>query len=113
MQTSSQAIVERGGSGRIPCSYQWPVESVTWSRGDSYDQRTDIVTLNLTYGKATSGWGYDEGRFSVADDFSLLIEDIVVEDEGMYFCTVTDSAVDTPRYNDTDVSVIGTFVSEY
>ena len=74
VQTSSQAIVERGGSGRITCSYQWPVESVTWSRGDSYDQQTDIVTLNLTDGKATSGWGYDEGRFGVADDFSLLIQ---------------------------------------
>ena len=108
VRTWSNANLERGSHRSIPCSYGWPVDSVTWSKGDAHSNIVDLVSLSLTNGNmARSGWGYDGDRFNISDDYSLVLKDVMIWDGGRYFCTVFDPALRISPYSHTNVMVFG------
>ena len=53
------------------------------------------------------GPGYDEGRFNISEDYSLVIEDVEIEDEGRYFCEASDTKTGRNSLNYSDVTVFG------
>ena len=54
-----------------------------------------------------AGYGYAEGIYDVEANFSLIINDVMIENDGYYFCEILD--VDTGRSfaNKTRVEVFG------
>ena len=71
-----------------------------------------LVVLDQYYqvGKR-SGPGYDAGRYNVTNDFSLLIHDVSVKDEGRYICEVSDFETGRVFRNYTNVTVTGMYYS--
>ena len=62
--------------------------------------------------------GFDTSwRFNVTSNYSLVINGVRLEDEGLYFCQVVDTALDETFYSNytyfkvNSVSVIDTFVT--
>ena len=54
-----------------------------------------------------SGPGYDEGRYNMTNDYSLIIHDVSVEDEGRYICEISDFETGQVFRNYTEVTVTG------
>ncbi|XP_063960355.1 uncharacterized protein LOC135155389 [Lytechinus pictus] len=97
------------GSGAIlPCQYNHAVYEMYWVYHNCHDEyRGDtIVKLDVYFdiGKR-SGKGFEEGRFNISDDFSLLIEPVMMKDGGQYSCIVSDIASGNSYENFTDVTV--------
>ena len=93
-----------GAEASLPCQYDQKTYLVRWKKEEDGDDKT-LVTLDL-HGNIgeRSGLGYDEGRFNITENYSLVIQDIGHEDEGTYICAVTDGRV---FRNTTIVKVIG------
>ena len=53
-----------------------------------------------------TGSGFEEGLFDVAEDYSLIIKNVQLEDGGRYFCEVYDFDTGVLFRNDTQVSTL-------
>ena len=77
-----------------------------WKFGDDYQTADRVVILDLQNQKGVrSGPGYDSGRFNITDEFSLVISEVRVVDEGRYYCEVSDNLLGVVFRNHTDVEV--------
>ena len=67
-----------------------------------------LVSLDQYYRVGErSGPGYDRGRYNMTNDYSLIIHDVSVEDEGTYICEVSDFETGRVFRNYTNVTVTG------
>ncbi|XP_063960524.1 uncharacterized protein LOC135155467 [Lytechinus pictus] len=97
-----------GSSAILPCQYNHDVYEIYWVYQNGHDESggDTIVKLDVYFdiGKR-SGKGFEEGRFNISDDFSLLIEPVMMQDYGRYSCIVSDIASGKSYKNYTDVTV--------
>ncbi|XP_063961088.1 uncharacterized protein LOC129268034 [Lytechinus pictus] len=97
-----------GSSAVLPCQYNHAVYEMYWVYHNGHEEYEGdtLVELDMYFdiGKR-SGKGVDEGRFNISDDFSLLIEPVMMKDGGRYSCIVSDIASGIPYKNYTDVTV--------
>ena len=92
------------------CNYQPDALAVYWKKGNTSNTAVYVVILDLQKNKGRrSGTGYEEGRFDMTDNYTLVINDVMIKDEGRYFCQVSDDESGTLIRNYTDVQVIGKF----
>ena len=106
--TKPQITLQKGTEGVIPCKIEDAVYAVYWSKGSTASTAKTIVMLDNHFNAGQRvGAGYDEGRFNISEDFSLVIEDVQVADEGRYFCEGSDSKTGRNFLNHSDVSVYG------
>ena len=81
----------QGSRGVLPCEYNRSAFAVYWKTGGEL-----IVFLDIYYADGSrGGLGYTSGRFNITDDYSLVIKDVAVEDEGRYTCEVSDFLLGT------------------
>ena len=62
----------------------------------------DLFSVGKRYGP-----GYEAGMFNITDDYSLVIKDVKVQDEGIYICSFSDYQTGIIFRNSTRVSVQG------
>nr|XP_054760999.1 uncharacterized protein LOC129267303 [Lytechinus pictus] len=84
-----------GSSGILPCQYNHDVYEIYWvyENGHNESEGDTLVHLDMYFDIGSrSGKGVDEGRFNISDDFSLLIDPVMMQDAGRYSCIVSDIA---------------------
>ncbi|XP_072182255.1 uncharacterized protein [Diadema setosum] len=74
----------KGEDIRLPCHFQGEPEAVVWLKGSISPQEIRIAKAGFLEEKFVS-W---EERFDIDKDFSLIISDLKVADEGLYLCQV-------------------------
>ena len=101
--------LEEGSRAELLCDYQRDAIAVYWKKGNTSSTAVYVIILDLQYNKGQrSGPGYEEGRFYMTDNYTLIIEEVRVDDEGRYFCEVSDDLLGKIFRNYTDVAVVGT-----
>ena len=86
VSTEPEVTVERGTTGVMPCRVDGEIFSAFWRKGSTFSQATELVTY-MNPGQRF-GPGYDEGKFNMSDDLSLIIHDVQITDEGRYYCAI-------------------------
>ena len=108
--TVSSVILKEGSRGELICNYEREALAVYWKKGNTSSTAVHVVILDLEYNKGQrSGPGYEDGRFDMTDNYTLIINDVMIKDGGRYFCEVSDDESGTLIRNYTDVQVIGKF----
>ncbi|XP_071493369.1 uncharacterized protein [Diadema antillarum] len=99
-------------SESLPCGYDGIASSVTWQKGDrgTLEASEDLVFLDLRFHPAKRTY-YAADRFNITDDYTLTIEDIHLQDEGRYFCTVAGFDIGETTITHTDVTVESTDIT--
>ena len=116
VRTLAVLTAEEGSTTELPCGYDLEVKTVYWRKGNSSADSKRITTL-YNNGSIIGPPGFDTSwRFNVTSNYSLVINGVRLEDEGLYFCQVVDAALDETFGNYThfkvnSVSVIDTFVT--
>ena len=114
VRTTPTVDVVKGYQTILKCSYSTSVQSVTWLKADTSGKNAQriIATIHFTNGTAEkSGCGYNAGRFDITNNFSLILKEAVMEDDGRHRCEVLDSKTSALRSNHTDLTVIGLYHS--
>ncbi|XP_041472541.1 uncharacterized protein LOC121421807 [Lytechinus variegatus] len=97
-----------GSRAILPCQYNYAVYGIYWVYQNGHEEPAGDTLVHLdTYfdiGKR-SGKGVDEGRFNISDDYSLLIDPVMMKDGGRYSCIVSDIASGGSYKNCTEVTV--------
>ena len=106
----SSVTLKEGSRGELVCNYQRDAIAVYWKKGNTSSTAVYIVILDNKYNKGQrSGPGYVDGRFDISDNYTLVINDVMIKDEGRYFCEVSDDDLGKLIRNYTDVQVTGKF----
>ena len=105
MWTLSLLTVERGSSTELPCGYDHEVNTVFWRKENSSAVDAEQIATLYSNGSRIGHPGFDTRRFDITSNYSLVINDVRLEDEGLYFCQVLDSALDETFGNYTYVKV--------
>eukprot|EP00057_Strongylocentrotus_purpuratus_P015729 XP_011670203.1 PREDICTED: uncharacterized protein LOC105441089 [Strongylocentrotus purpuratus] len=106
VETIPEITVTFGEEGLLKCAYERKSFAVYWRFVSDSSYGDLLVALDQYYQVGErSGPGYDEGRFNMTNDFSLLIHDVTVKDEGRYICEVSDFETGVVFRNYTDVTV--------
>ena len=105
--TEPRVTLQMGSRGLLPCSFDREVAWITWSKGP-----TETTTYAvIVYESTKDGWkkwgpGYGKG-YDVEENFSLVIQDVAIDDAGYFFCEVLDKGTSLSFVNQTDVNVFG------
>ena len=107
VETIPEINVTSGEKGLLRCSYERKPYVVYWIFTNESSSSNLLVALHqyILVGER-SGPGYDEGRFNITNDYSLLIHDVSVKDEGKYTCKVADLELNRVFLNHTNVNVL-------
>ena len=108
MSTDPEIVLEEGSRGVLPCRVDGlDAVRVTWSRGPVL-QYAQVLIIHESYNDdwSTYGGGYQHG-YDILANFSLIIDDVMVRDSGIFFCEIFDQTT-SQNFNDfTDVKVYG------
>ena len=110
--TNRSTTLRKGTRGLLPCSVNRAVDIAWWRKGLTAELAKEIIRLDVASGQR-SGQGYDDGSFTISDNFSLILMDPRVEDEGRYFCEVFIGELGTGLRNYTDVEIFGKLYFHY
>ena len=114
VSTKPEVHLEKGSIGVIPCKVDTvdDIAGVEWSK-TSLDNDALVILANIDGQWQEGGPGYDQGSYNMALNFSLIINDVGIEDNELFFCRVTPSSFTTKVTNQTNVYVFGKFISFY
>ena len=105
--TEPRVSLKVGTVASLPCKVTTKVNAVFWSRG-SDSSRRDVVSLILYENIHYRNWpDEDKVSFNISEDFSLIINNVSVDKEGIYVCELEVSATRTVLSYSTIVSVYG------
>ena len=104
--TTREVTLRKGTTGRLPCHVDGKVNAVSWSKGTNYLTAAKLVILDMLIGQR-AGPDYYRGFYNISDDFSLVINEVQVANEGRYFCEMSDFDTDGLIFNETKVNIIG------
>ena len=104
--TQPTAVLLEGITGTLPCLVEIEPYAVFWSKGPTHSTAERLVAIDQ-YDKVgeRSGEGYELGLFNITNDFSLVIYEVKAQDEGRYYCEVSDVKTGTRFRDHTDVTV--------
>ena len=92
----------------LPCRVQREVGSVTWSKGPQLKGAEIIVIYqNLKGGWEKTIYGDIEGLYDIESNFSLVINNVMVEHSDLFYCDVLDTGSGRSISNHTNVQVFG------
>ncbi|XP_071479905.1 uncharacterized protein [Diadema antillarum] len=74
----------KGDDIRLPCNFEGEPEAVIWVKESSSREQPRTTKAAFIYGKFESG----EQGFHIDKNFSLVITNLEVADEGLYMCQV-------------------------
>ncbi|XP_071502960.1 uncharacterized protein [Diadema antillarum] len=100
--TEPSIILSVGASASVPCTYEDRVFAVSWKKSQlgALAAEEDVVVLDA---QSTPNMRiYHMNGFNITDDYSLTIADVSFQDEGRYFCIVSDYATGTLIRGHTD-----------
>eukprot|EP00057_Strongylocentrotus_purpuratus_P025216 XP_011679690.1 PREDICTED: uncharacterized protein LOC105445624 [Strongylocentrotus purpuratus] len=106
VETIPEITVTFAEEGLLKCAYERKSFAVYWRFVSDSSYGDLLVVLDQYYQVGErSGPGYDEGRYNMTNDYSLIIHDVSVEDEGRYICEVSDFETGQVFRNYTNVTV--------
>lgn len=80
----SRTVVFQGDSAELECQVDDAVITIVWKKGDDIDRATTVASFVDGVRE-----GSDDGRISMSPSRSLVINDVGIADESMYYCIVT------------------------
>ncbi|XP_794721.4 uncharacterized protein LOC590005 [Strongylocentrotus purpuratus] len=80
----SRTVVFQGDSAELECQVDDAVITIVWRKGDDIDRATTVASFVDGVRQ-----GSDGGRISMSSSRSLVINDVDIADESMYYCIVT------------------------
>ena len=109
--TEPEILLQKGTQAVIPCRVEREVASVTWSKGPQLDT-ADIIVI---YQYLKTGWAKEiyedtDGLYDIAVNFSLIINEVLIEHDQYFFCEVLDVESGQSIANKTDVNVFGEYL---
>ena len=114
VDTDQQVTLQTGSRGVLPCRVTRQVDSITWSRGPTFVSSQPILAFLFYDGTWEKlGTGYTEGLYDINANFSLIINNVTIEDRGYFFCEMLDRDIGQTFENQTQVAVFGTYALEY
>ena len=106
--TDHEILVAKGAPAVLPCRVENKVASVTWSKGAQLDSAEIIVIYqDLKEGWVKEIYGDIEGLYDIESNFSLIINEVMIDHDGFFFCEVLDVASGRSIANQTYVKVYG------
>ncbi|XP_063960288.1 uncharacterized protein LOC129266498 [Lytechinus pictus] len=79
----SRTVVFKGNSAELECQVDGAVYTINWMKGDDIDTAITVASFIDSVHE-----GSDGGRISMSPSWSLVINDVGIEDESTYFCVV-------------------------
>ena len=110
MDTEPEVVLQKDTRGMLPCRVDPSVDVglVFWSSGLTLSTAGIVVHMSLLSEKRTkSGTGYEAGLYDIDDEFSLIINNASVEDNGNFFCEISEKGTGALSHNHTNVVVFG------
>ena len=96
-------LLQTGTSGALPCEVTVQTETIFWLKGSS-----PILVYRLNNGAwERSGTGYDEGLYNVDANISLLIQNVTIANEDVYYCEILNSDTGMIETQKINVTVFG------
>ena len=103
-------MLQIGARGLLLCEVQGNVGYIHWRKGPiSFNNPPLILFSPNVNGSNKEGPGYESGFYDVTEDFSLVINNVTIENEDTYICTVHDVTTKTLFSNETEVNVFGKY----
>ncbi|XP_071510272.1 roundabout homolog 2-like, partial [Diadema antillarum] len=104
--TEPEVRLRQGLPGSVPCTVTRKLSAVDWKKGDTIESATTVAKLDISDSNgAISGPGFEDERFTVASNYSLIFNTARSEDSGRYFCEVSDYETGSLYINHSDVTV--------
>ena len=112
VSTDPEVVLQKGERGVLPCRVSREVGTVTWSRGPELTTADILITLQLPHNGEfiKAGQGYEDKLYDIDDNFSLIINEARIYNNGNYFCDVLDLDSGRPITNNTNVIVFGEWI---
>ena len=109
VSTDPEVVLQKGERGVLPCRVGREVGAVTWSRGPEITTADIVIALQLLPNGEfiKAGQGDDDELYDISDNFSLIIIESTIDNNGNYFCDVLDLDSGQPIVNNTNVIVFG------
>ena len=110
MDTEPEVVLQKDIRGLLPCRVNPSVDVgiVFWTRGQTLSTAEIVVSMGLFGERRTkSGTGYEAGLYNIDDDFSLIIKNASLEDNGNFFCEISEKGTGALSHNRTNVVVFG------
>ena len=109
VSTSPKLGLQEGEVGYIPCVVEQARKyTAHWKKGDTFDNATLLVNLDMYYNIGEKdGLAYEAGTLDISENNTLIIKNVTKQDEGRYYCEVSDFETGTLHRNYTDVIVAG------
>ena len=110
MDTEPEVVLQKDTRGVLPCRVNpsTDVGIVFWSRGSTLSTGEIVVTMSILGGtKIKFGTGYSSGLYDINDELSLIIKNVSVEDNGSFFCEISEEGTGDLSHNQTYVAVFG------
>ena len=108
LAVDTKVILEKGTQGVLPCKVDSDIAAVWyfWSKGPT------IATAELLLAfdpedNVKQGSGYETGFYDMDATFSLIINNVRVEDNDNFFCEISELGTGTISVNQTKVVVFG------
>ena len=110
VDTEPEVVLQKDTRGVLPCRVNPNVDVgvVFWSRGSTLSTGELVVTMSIFGGtKIKFGTGYGSGLYDIDDELSLIIKNVSVEDNGSFFCEISEEGTGDLSHNQTYVAVFG------
>ena len=111
MDTDEHVTLENGIRGEVPCRVTRQVDSITWSKGPNFAASQRLLVFQFYNNEWSKlGSGYTEGLYDIEANFSLVINDVKIQDDGFFFfCEILDRDTGQSFANKTELDVIGRY----
>ena len=110
VDTEPEVVLQKDTRGVLPCRVNPSVDVgiVFWSRGPTLSTAEIVVSMGLlSERRSKSGTGYQAGLYDIDDEFSLIVINASVEDNGNFFCEISEKGSGALSHNHTNVVVFG------
>ena len=108
VDTDKHIALLKGSRGQLPCRVTRQVDSITWSKGQTFVSARLLLVYQFYEGKWSKiGSGYTDGLYDIETNFSLVINNVEIQDEGFFFCEILDRETGRSFVNQTELDVFG------
>ena len=108
VDTEPEVIMQKGTRGELPCRVDISVALLFWYKGPRLSGAQTIIIMDAQT-KQKEGDGYSSGHYDVGGNFSLIINEVNVEDNDNFYCEISELETGSPFNNRTSVVVFGKF----